>query len=206
MPPRQRKRGGAEEDVFTLEAEAGGEGKKVEEKINLWDGPSLKRALDEAVIEAVSEQGLAVDNTYTDLKIALGLACCGLALLAQFYPKKHPSNFWLLVGCVAAYVVLSTLMTVIAAVFEKDAILFTKAGGPGGAPALAVSSKLPRVGDTYTLTIVPRGAAPGRGGGDGVSLSKGVGQYFHSDGFLAKDAIKADAGALLQQLVDAKSK
>lgn len=52
MPPRQRKRGGGEEeDVFTLEAEAGGEGKKAEERVNLWDGPSLKRALDEAVIE-----------------------------------------------------------------------------------------------------------------------------------------------------------
>lgn len=37
--------------MFTLEAEAGGEGKKAEERVNLWDGPSLKRALDEAVIE-----------------------------------------------------------------------------------------------------------------------------------------------------------
>lgn len=32
-------------------------------------------------------------------------------MLAQFYPKKYPANFWLLLGCVAAYVVLSTLMT-----------------------------------------------------------------------------------------------
>lgn len=45
---------------------------------------------------------------------------------------------------------------VIATVFERDAILLTKAGGPGGAPALAVSSKLPRFGKTYTLTIAPR--------------------------------------------------
>mgnify|MGYP001810383177 CR=1 FL=1 len=31
--------------------------------------------------------------------------------MAQFYPKKYPDNFWVLLGCVAAYVVLSTAMT-----------------------------------------------------------------------------------------------
>lgn len=158
------------------------------------------------------------------------LFSCGLALLAQFYPKKYPANFWLLLGCVAAYVVLSTLMTgqpgvgsgrgralrldlrqagsqgclsrggaagqhektgnvgtgeeaarllrsafgptisrasfppaVVASVFEKDAILLTKGGGPKGAPPLAVSSKLPRFGTKYTLSIVPRWAAWGWG-------------------------------------------
>ncbi|KAL4426693.1 hypothetical protein ABPG77_004749 [Micractinium sp. CCAP 211/92] len=204
MPPRQRKRGGGEEeDVFTLEAEAGAESKKAEERLNLDDGPSLKRALDEAVIEALTNHGLLVDHTYTDFKIALGLGCCGLALLAQFYPKKYPANFWLLLGCVAAYVVLSTLMTVVASVFEKDAILLTKGGGPKGAPPLAVSSKLPRFGTKYTLSIVPRGAAAA---GDGASLSKSIGQYFHSNGFLAKDVVTADAVALLQQFLEGKSK
>lgn len=36
---------------------------------------------------------------------------CGLACLAQFYPKKYPDNFWVLVGCVSGYVVLSLLMS-----------------------------------------------------------------------------------------------
>lgn len=44
---------------------------------------------------------------------------------------------------------------VIASVCEKDAILLTKAA-PGGPPALAVSSKLPRFEETYTLKIAPR--------------------------------------------------
>lgn len=43
--------------------------------------------------------------------VACSPCSCGLALLAQFYPKKYPANFWLLLGCVVAYVVLSTLMT-----------------------------------------------------------------------------------------------
>lgn len=39
-------------------------------------------------------------------------ACsCGVACLAQFYPKKYPDNTLLLAGCVVAYVVLSSLMT-----------------------------------------------------------------------------------------------
>lgn len=80
---------------------------------------------------------------------------CGVACLAQFYPKKYPANFWLLVGCVAAYMVLSTLMTVVAAVFERDAIALTRAV-PGGPPALAISTRLPRFQETYTLRIAPR--------------------------------------------------
>ena len=58
-------------------------------------------------------------------------------------------------GCVAAYMVLSTLMTVVAAVFERDAIALTRAV-PGGPPALAISTRLPRFQETYTLRIAPR--------------------------------------------------
>lgn len=36
---------------------------------------------------------------------------CAVACLAQFYPKKYPDNFWVLAGCVATYVVLSSLMS-----------------------------------------------------------------------------------------------
>jgi signal peptidase complex subunit 2 len=78
-----------------------------------------------------------------------------VACLAQFYPKKYPANFWLLVGCVAVYVVLSTLMTVVAAVFERDAIALTRTV-PGGPPALAISTRLPRFQETYTLRIATR--------------------------------------------------
>lgn len=40
----------------------------------------------------------------------------------------------------------------------------------------------------------------------GVTLSKSVGAYFHSDGYLAKEVIKADTEELLEQLIEAKSK
>ena len=78
-----------------------------------------------------------------------------MACLAQFYPLKYPANFWLLAGCVAAYTVLSGLMTLVAMVLEKDATALTRAV-PGGPPALTVSTHMPRFQETYTLRIAPR--------------------------------------------------
>ena len=43
--------------------------------------------------------------------LVCSLCSCGLACLAQFFPKKHRYNAWVLAACVAAYLVLSTLMT-----------------------------------------------------------------------------------------------
>lgn len=36
---------------------------------------------------------------------------CAIACLAQFYPQKYPASTWLLAGCVAAYMVVTSLMT-----------------------------------------------------------------------------------------------
>ncbi|KAI7841303.1 hypothetical protein COHA_004922 [Chlorella ohadii] len=196
MAPKRRA---SEPDVFQLEEE-----KKPEEKLNLLDGVALKRSLDDAVIQSVSDAGHTVDNLYTDIKIVLGLLACAVACLAQFYPKKYPANFWLLACCVASYVVLSTLMTVVATLWEKDAIVMTKAR-PGGPPALVVSSKMPRFQDLYTLRVALRPTGGGSGS-EGVSLTKSVGDYFHEDGHLAADVIRQDTQALLEQLLEAKSK
>jgi hypothetical protein len=39
-----------------------------------------------------------------------------------------------------------------------------------------------------------------------VLLCRGVGEYFHADGYLAAEVIKRDTQQLLQRLIDAKSK
>lgn len=201
--PKQKRK--EADNPFQLETE-----EHKPEKIDLGDTASLKRALDEAAIMAVQEAGHKMDNTYTDIKIVLGVLCCIVACVAYFYPKKHGENFWLLLGCIVTYVILSTLMTVIATVYEKDAITFTCAV-PGGAPALAISSRLPRFQDLYTLRVQPRGApaaASGNGSSDGgaLSLSKSVGAYFDEDGLLAAGVIKKDVEQLLQQAVESKTK
>ena len=42
----------------------------------------------------------------------LGLLTCATALLAQFYPKPFPDNYWLLVACVVVYFLLNTALQV----------------------------------------------------------------------------------------------
>ncbi|EFN57522.1 hypothetical protein CHLNCDRAFT_143120 [Chlorella variabilis] len=200
MPKQKQKK--EEKDVFKLEEE---HHEKKPEKIDLGDTTSLKRALDEAVIEAAGEEGHRIDNIYTDTKIVLGLLACGVACLAQFYPKKYPDNTLLLAGCVVAYVVLSSLMTVVAMVCEKDVIAFTRAA-PGGPPALAIASRLPRFQQFYTLCVTPRGARAASRGGGAQSLSRSVGEYFHEDGQLAAGVIKKDAVELLRKATEGKTK
>lgn len=59
------------------------------------------------------------------------------------------------VGLSACYYAPPTTPAVVAAVWEKDAITLTRAT-PGGPPALAVSSRLPRFEEQYTLRIALR--------------------------------------------------
>lgn len=58
---------------------------------------------------------------------------------------------------------------VVATVWEKDAIVMTKAR-PGGPPAVVVSSKLPRFQEQYTLRVALRWVGQSSGAG---SCSKG---------------------------------
>ena len=50
---------------------------------------------------------------------------CLFALVAQFYPRKFPDNYWLLVICVAAYALCTAALNMFITYVEGDAILFT---------------------------------------------------------------------------------
>lgn len=70
-----------------------------------------------------------------------GAARCALQLLHCRPPARLPCP----------------LAAVVATVWEKDAVLFTRGLRQGGGPpALAVSTRLPRFQETFTLTITPR--------------------------------------------------
>ena len=79
----------------------------------------------------------------TNVKIALGLITCGLALLAQFYPVKFPANYNVLVACVAGYCVFNTLLQLYISYVEKGIVLFTRPKpGKGGRPCPLTHSPL----------------------------------------------------------------
>ena len=47
-------------------------------------------------------------------------------MYAQFGPGKFPANWWTVVGCVAAYCIISLVLNVYLYYFENDACLLTK--------------------------------------------------------------------------------
>lgn len=56
------------------------------------------------------------------------LACrCSIALIAQFYPRKHPDNWWLLLCCIIAYAICTAALNLFLLRFEGEVFCFTKA-------------------------------------------------------------------------------
>ena len=51
-----------------------------------------------------------------------------LALQAQFYPGSLKQNWYLVLVCVSAYVILSAALTLFVQLKQRDAILVTKKG------------------------------------------------------------------------------
>ena len=52
---------------------------------------------------------------------------CSIALIAQFYPGKHPDNWWLLCGCVIAYAACTLALNLFLLRFEGETFFFTRA-------------------------------------------------------------------------------
>lgn len=49
-----------------------------------------------------------------------------VALLAQFYPKKHPDNWAVLLVCLVLYCIGSTFLSLFSALYEEDACFITR--------------------------------------------------------------------------------
>lgn len=187
------------------EGDAGSAAKAKVKPANVNDPYSIKRQLDDAVTEVVLGKGFKEDHGLSNAKLVLGLAACGVAALAQFYPKKFPENQPLLLACLASYIGLNCVIQYLTYFKEKNHILFTRP--PEGSfvrSGMAVSSSLPRFSDMYTLRVAAAGPSPtgAPGAPPSVALTKSVTQWFASDGVMAHDTVKADVGQLLLQYED----
>lgn len=163
-----------------------------EKQINLGDSTNVKHTLDEAASEAILDRGYDEDTFVSNVKIALGILSITLALVAQFWPGKFHTSWWLVFWCVVAYMAITAILAMFCTMKEGNAFLFTKPSV--GEPGLKVSSTLPRFSEMYTLKIESAGKGSDR---DPVEMSKSITNYFHSDGYLSAAVFQADVVKLL---------
>ncbi|CAD7696466.1 unnamed protein product [Ostreobium quekettii] len=181
MPPKRPTRvgGAAREDG--------------EKQINLGDTSSAKHTLDEAATEEILLQGYKEDHFVSNVKIVLGAISIALALVSQFWPGKFHENWWLVLGCVVGYTLVTIILTVFCSVKEGNAFLFTKKKKKGTA-GLTVSSTLPRFSDMYTLRIESTAKGDSR---PAKESTNSITKYFHADGYLSSSAFQDDVTKLL---------
>lgn len=55
------------------------------------------------LIQVVLGRGYEENVNLSNVKMAIGLITCAIALAAQFYPKKFPENKTFLIGCIILY-------------------------------------------------------------------------------------------------------
>jgi signal peptidase complex subunit 2 len=122
--------------------------------INLQDPYCIKRVLDDSTSEVILSRGYVENVSLSNLKMGIGIFTCAIALAAQFYPKKFPANASFLVSCIILYLIMNVILQYIILTKEKQHILFTHPfPGSFTSTGLAISSKLPRYSDMYTLRI-----------------------------------------------------
>jgi len=167
--------------------------------INLLDSFAVKRQLDEVATEAIVDRGYLEDVFYSNVRIAIGLAACGVACLAQFYPLKFPANVNLLLVCIGIYILLNLALHFLSIVKEKNHILFTHPKtGSYTTTGLAISSKLPRFSSQYTLRIASSepqsvSARPA------VEMTRNITEWFTGDGVLAEKLYWKNVEQLLDE-------
>ncbi|KAJ7562248.1 hypothetical protein O6H91_03G061000 [Diphasiastrum complanatum] len=172
-------------------------GTGAQKKIDLNDHYAIKRILDDTVSEVILARGYAEHLTLSNIKMGIGILTCAVAFLAQFYPKKLPESKPFLYGCITLYLMLNSLLQFIIYTKEKNRIMFTyPLQGSFTSTGLAISSKLPRYSDLYTLEIASSDAQS-IAAHSPVELTKSVTKWFTKEGVLAEGIFWDDVQKLL---------
>eukprot|EP00741_Cyanophora_paradoxa_P006152 tig00000944_g5965.t1 len=132
--------------------------------INLYDGLTLKRILDDAAARVVLEAGYPDDLSISNWKLGLGVLACLFALVAHVFPGPFPTNRTALALCCIGYFACSFGLTLLSMAKERDCILLTgpkrSTAGPtkygvDAGVGLRLRSRLPRYSETYSLVLEP---------------------------------------------------
>ncbi|BDA43434.1 probable signal peptidase complex subunit 2 [Coccomyxa sp. Obi] len=121
--------------------------------VNLGDQAGLKRGLDDCAVSSILDAGYDEEFFVSNVKIILGGITIAIALLAQFYPKKYPDNWVILLVCLILYSLGTAALSLFTSLIEEDSFLITKPKKDAGELVLRVSSRLPRYSDEYKLML-----------------------------------------------------
>jgi signal peptidase complex subunit 2 len=171
--------------------------------LNLGDTASIKRVLDDSLVEEVMERGVEEDIAWSNVKIAGGLLAIAVALLAQFWPAKFPDNREVLLACLAAYVAINTGLYLLLVYVEGDTILFTRSGGPGGV-GMAISTRMERFGTEFELEVAPLSGRWRTAAKQTKTAKYAVTRWFDEDGFLDEKRFFSDVDKVLPEGLHAK--
>lgn len=154
-------------------------------QVDLGDMVKLKQILDEAVAATVLEK-LEEDYRLDNFKLAIMIAACLFAVVAQFAPIPFPESRPVLGVCCCCYFLLSGVLQLITTFVDKDAILLTKPGKKSDTKnkdllsnGVRVRSQFPRFSEWYTVILEYQG----RENSPLVEQRWSVGQFFDKEGF-----------------------
>ncbi len=176
-------------------------------QVDLGDMVKLKQILDEAVAAALLDKYLEEDYRLDNIKLAIMIAACLFAVVAQFAPLPFPDSRPILGACCCCYFILSGILQLITTFIDKDSILLTK---PVPSPktsnkdlqkhGVRVRSQFPRFSEFYTLILEFQGME----NPPIVEQKWSVGQFFDKEGMFDEIGLQQEVEALFLRLESGK--
>ena len=195
IPDKEETKAGEDEDYEEDELEL--------LQVDLGDMVKLKQILDEAVAATLLDKYLEEDYRLDNIKLAIMIAACLFAVVAQFAPLPFPDSRLILGTCCCCYFVLSGILQLITTFIDQDAILLTKplpANKTGNKDlqksGVKVRSQFPRFSEFYTVILEYRGMDKP----PSVEQRWSVGHFFDKEGMFDEVGLQHEVDALFARL------
>lgn len=188
----------------------GSDQKSDETRVDKWDGNAVKNSLDDAVKRVLTDTDGKLQYTENhmliDSRLAICLTAVGAAMFALVwdYLNPFPLSRPVLIGCVIAYFILMSILTVYTTFVEKGIFLRAVQKDPTGVDKdklWTVSSCLKRFDDIYHLCVEYR--AP-NGRVSEANLSKSIANWFDTNGVLLFEKFESEVVKLHDSLLSDK--
>jgi len=165
-------------------------------KVDKWDGNAIKNALDDAIRQILTDDlGFVEKNFYVDIRLGLSSLGCVVALSALLYDYLYPfpTSKYILIGCVASYFFLMSILTMFMTFVEKDVILQADEKDRAGLDPdneWTVGTNLQRFDDQFAVNLSVCNGVTGKK--SEANYTRSIAQWFTCEGEMLYDKFKAD--------------